>query len=87
MVTNNDIIDQLKQPPPPMMVPGCTTCRHLYKQTGMEKYTSHWSCSAVGGDYATTAYKYQCKGAMWEPHPPPPPFVPVLVRLKRWLVG
>jgi hypothetical protein len=73
-----DAIDRLKSDPPPMLVPCCTTCRHFKRR----EYRS--DCDAVGGQYATIAYRYDCKGVLWEPVPPP---VPLLVRIKRWLVG
>ena len=76
----SDIVDKLKSPPPPMMVPGCTTCRHL----GHRPYSDYLYCDALGGLYADRAYENRCKGNLWEPHPPP---VPVLVRFKRWLIG
>lgn len=74
----SDAIDKLKSPPPAMMVPGCTTCRH----SRMMHSTLY--CFAIGGVFASQAYELRCKGNMWEP---PPPAIPALVRFKRWLVG
>ena len=72
----NGIVDKLKSTPPPMMVPACTTCRHfLYRNYGLSR------CLGCGGNLADQAFAYQCRGDMREPR------VPVLVRLKRWLIG
>ena len=79
-----DAIDKLKQPPPPMMVPGCSTCRHLQRDGSLSRDAYWWRCGVVGGHYTRDIYHTRCKGDLWEPKPPP---VPVLVRFKRWLVG
>ncbi len=78
----NDIIDKLKSPPPPVMVPGCSTCRHLW---GKHIVTpGYLRCLAFGGNDAREVYIKLCNGDRWEPKPSP---VPVFTRLKRWLVG
>ena len=79
-------IDKLKEPPPPMMVPGCSTCRHLQNK---EKANAslYWNCGAQGGRPTAPAYGDawgKCQGTYWEPMPP---HVPVLVRFKQWLIG
>lgn len=75
----SDALDKLKSPPPPMMVPGCSTCRH---RRGRD--VCFWRCGAIGGHYTVHVYHTRCNGDMWEPLPPP---VPALIRLKRWLIG
>jgi hypothetical protein len=77
----NSIIDKLKSGEPPLAVPSCASCRHLTDTYGSAGY---WRCGALGGIYADWAYHRSCKGAHWEPRPPP---VPILVRFKRWLIG
>ena len=59
----------------------CTTCRH---RVGRDP--KNWICQAGGGYYCSTErHGGKCAhGEMWELRPAK---LPVLVVLKRWLVG
>jgi hypothetical protein len=69
---------------PTKPVRACTTCRH---RQAHREYAYYDKCTAVG-NFTNRARDEECNhGILWEPMLPPPPFVPVLVRLKRWLIG
>lgn len=58
-------------------VRACSTCRYQFDDFGMR-------CGAVAM-MCVSARLTECKeGEMWEPKPPR---VPVLIRLKTWLIG
>jgi len=48
---------------------GCTTCRHKIPTPGLSGRAEYWKCGAVGGEYASTAFR-ACKGSLWESKPP-----------------
>lgn len=63
-------------------VHACGSCRFYTRQADERQNI----CSAFS-NYAEITRKYDCHGNYWEPLPPAAPFVPIFVRLKRWLVG
>lgn len=66
----------------PVISRGCGTCRHLWGATIVTP--GYLRCMHAGGNDARQVYMEVCKGLNWEAEPMP---LPVLVRLKRWLVG
>lgn len=61
----------------------CATCR-FFKKDGRGLYSTMNVCLAVSRP-AFIARQEECRsGRLWEAKPA---FVPVLIRLKRWLVG
>lgn len=62
-------------------VHGCGTCRFFKRRHYGPSFDG---CEAVG-TYAEFARRIECiDGKLWEPIPIKPP---LLVRLKRWLIG
>jgi hypothetical protein len=62
-------------------VRACMTCRYVKIERHGDQFNK---CRAVSG-YADSARSGECNhGELWEAKPP---VIPVVVRLKRWLVG
>ena len=75
----SEAVDKLKSLPP-LTQQVCGSCVFFdYKNS------AYFSICRATSNLAVDSWERQCKrGQLWQPKPP---FVPVLVRFKRWLVG
>ena len=74
-----DAIEELKALPP-LTQQVCGSCRYFRRSEACYGAMSHCEAMSI---LAAQAWP-MCKGRYWEP---PVVYPPILVRLKRWLVG